>query len=137
MTSLATLYDPLSEQEFLRRRNQPFVRPGVSEIFDYTTRLAPPDEAAFQAWTQASGTQPTPDYDMRGFWQAMQRGDPRAVQAVDPNDQALHFPDWWKTPLHESFSNESKFAGPGAPQWIGDQLVAPNGAVIFDDRPKR
>jgi hypothetical protein len=78
------------------------------------------------------------DYDMRGFWQGLQRGDPRAKTGIDPNDQRLHFTDTWKTPYHESFSGESKFAAPGAPSWNDqDQLVAPGGRVMFDDRQGR
>ena len=97
-------------------------------------------EPMFRQWVAANKipfdpNDPNPDYDMRGFWAALQSGDPRASSAVDPNDQKLHYPDYWKTPYHETFSNESKFALPNAPSWNKlDQLIAPNGQVIFDDR---
>lgn len=72
---------------------------------------------------------------MRGFWQAMQQGDPRATSAVDPNDQRMHYPDYWKTPLHKTFSNESQWAPANAPRWTDDdKLVTPGGRVVFDDK---
>jgi hypothetical protein len=47
----------------------------------------------------------------------------------------MHFPDFWKTPLHQTFSNESQWAPPTAPQWTpNDQLAQPNGRVLFDER---
>lgn len=54
---------------------------------------------------------------------------------VNPNDSQLHYPDYYKTPLHSSFSSESQWAGPNAPSWINDsQLVAPNGRIMFDEQ---
>jgi hypothetical protein len=80
----------------------------------------------------------TADYDMRGFYRALMAKDPRATSAVNPNDQRMHFPDYWKTPYHESFSNESKWAKPGAPMWNAqDQLEAPSGRIVFDERKPR
>ena len=45
---------------------------------------------------------PTSDYDMRGFYQALQQGDPRGTE-LNPSDQRLHFCDAFKTPYHEEF----------------------------------
>jgi hypothetical protein len=65
-------------------------------------------------------------------------GDPLAKNAVDPNDGIMHFPDTWKTPYHETFSNDSQWALPSAPAWNDkDQLVAPNGGILFDDRNRQ
>jgi hypothetical protein len=96
---------------------------------------------AYRQWVQQNNvpTDPTStapqDYDMRGFWRGLQQGDPRAQSAVDPNDSRLHFPDYWKTPIHQTFSNESQWAPPDAPQWTpNDQLAKPNGQVVFDDK---
>lgn len=140
----SAMLDPFSASRFLRDRNQPFTAPGVSEL-NMTTQLAPADEAAFRQWVATNNAPFDPnrtvgqDYDMRGFWQGLQRGDPRARTGVDPNDQRLHFTDTWKTPYHESFSAESKFANPAtAPSWNArDQLIAPGGQLIFDDRQTR
>lgn len=73
---------------------------------------------------------------MRGYWRALMAGDPVAVRGYDPNDQKWHFPDVWKTPFHESFSAESKYAAPNAPKWQGNTLVTPAGVVVYEDKPK-
>lgn len=107
----------------------------------YNTPLSMLDEMAFRQWVQnnhvpfdPNSTAPQ-DYDMRGFYQGLQQGNPKALTAVNPNDHQLHFPDYWKTPIHQSFSNESQWAGPNAPSWNAqDQLVGPNGRIVFDER---
>lgn len=107
----------------------------------YNTNLGG-DEASFRSWVAANHipfdvNAPSSDYDMRGFWRAFQSGDPRAASAIDPNDQRMHFPDYWKTPSHATFSAESQWASPSAPQWTADErLVAPSGRVLFDDRKR-
>lgn len=107
---------------------------------DYTTRLNPQSEAQFRAWVAANKVPFDPsakinDYDMRGFWLALQSKDPAAVSAVNPYDKRIHYPDRWKTPYHETFSAESQWAQPGAPSWNKlDQLVMPSGEVVFDSR---
>ena len=111
----------------------------------YHTQLSPQDEKAFQVWLQlnnldkishtASGKPdpqylaPDNDYDMRGFWKAMRSGDPYAKRAVN-----LHFPDTYKTPYHHSFSRESEYALPDAPEWKGDQLYDPHGNKVWDEQ---
>jgi hypothetical protein len=47
----------------------------------------------------------------------------------------MHYPDYWKTPLHETFSADSQWAGPVAPMWNElDQLISPGGRILFDER---
>jgi hypothetical protein len=103
----------------------------------YQTQLSPDNEQAFRSWVsqnkipydmQWPPDQQMQDYDMRGFWQAQQAGDPQAVQAASNG----HFPDTWKTPYHESFSNLSQYATPSAPVWLGNQLFDNSGNMIFD-----
>lgn len=112
----------------------------------------------FRSWVQRNKVpfdpnQQRPDYDMRGFWAASQNpaiwGLLQGVGAVppdmapastriDPNDGKPHYPDFWKTPFHETFSGESQFAKPVAPMWNArDQLVSPGGRILFDDRARR
>jgi hypothetical protein len=104
----------------------------------YDTKLTASEEAAFRRWV-AQNDVPfdvnarETDYDMRGFWKAAQQGDERASTAVNANDGQIHFPDYWKTPLHRTFSNESKWATPDAPHWEGDRLIDKNGRVVFDE----
>lgn len=106
----------------------------------YNTPLGE-DEPKFQQWVHQNKVPfdvnaPVSDYDMRGFWKALKDGDPKAQSAVNQNDKKIHYPDYWKTPYHQSFSAESKFADPSkAPKWNEkDQLVAPNGSVVYDER---
>jgi len=127
---------PLSSLAAIFTQNQPFVRPVPST---YNTNLGSM-EPLFRSWVAKNKVPFNPDaqasdYDMRGFYQALMQGNPRAQSAVDPNDARLHFPDYWKTPMHQTFSNESQWAMPDAPQWNPtDQLVAPSGRILFDDR---
>lgn len=121
---------------------------GENAIFphQWQTKLTPEEEEAFLRSVATGGFGRIPakeiltipsDYDYRGFYRALQRGDPRAAQEVNPNDKELHFPDIWKTPLHESFSAESQYANPEtAPQWNEkDQLIDPqSGEIVFDEK---
>lgn len=114
---------------------------GRQPAASFNTPLNPLDEMAYRQWVQQNNVPTNPDatgpqdYDMRGFYQGLQQQNPKAQSAIDPNDTRLHFPDFWKTPTHETFSNESQWAPATAPAWQpDDKLVAPNGRVVFDDR---
>lgn len=108
---------------------------------DFNTRLDPGQEQFFRQWVGHNNVPFNPDatvpqdYDMRGFYQGLQQQNPKAISAVDPNDGRMHYPDFWKTPAHETFSNESQWAAPNAPGWnANDQLIGQGGRVMFDDR---
>lgn len=112
-------------------------QPGSS----YNTQLNPLEEMAYRQWVQQNNVPTDPqatspqDYDMRGFYQGLQQQNPRAQSAINPNDSQMHFPDYWKTPLHQSFSNESQWAPASAPSWNAqDQLVSQGGRVVYDER---
>jgi hypothetical protein len=129
---------PAPTPEQLAARNAPYVTAGAQPV------LTPPGvtEPGFQAWLAQNRVpydpSPTADYDMRGFFNTMRRGDSTAAAAIDPNDQRLHYPDTYKMPNHPSFSGESRWAGPVAPQWNAqDQLVSPGGRILFDDRAQQ
>ena len=100
------------------------------------TQLDPLQEMAFRQWLTLNSVPfnlaaPQTDYDMRGFYQATQQQNPIAKSAVDPSDNRMHYPDYWKNPSHQTFSAESQHAGPDAPQWINDtQLAAPSGQIV-------
>jgi hypothetical protein len=139
---MAFQYDPFNAPIF--SATKPSLNPmmaGRQPAESYNTALNPLDEFAYRQWVQqnrvptdTNSTAPQ-DYDMRGFYRGLQQGDPRARSAIDPNDSRLHFPDYWKTPLHQTFSNESQWAPPTAPQWTpNDQLANQSGRVVFDDR---
>jgi hypothetical protein len=105
----------------------------------YTTQLSPADETSFQKWTKDNQVpwqdEPRADYDMRGFYKGLVSGDPRAKQDLSQFDGKMHFPDTWKTPYHKTFSNESIYAPPDAPHWVGDRLIDKTGKVIADETP--
>lgn len=123
----------------------PYVAPGPTDVHQgaqgYNTKLEPLDEMSFRQWVKDKGVPFNPeaassDYDMRGYYRALQQGDPRAVPAgTNPNDGQMHYPDTWKTPTHKTFSAESQYADPNGPQWTGDdKLVSPGGRILRDER---
>lgn len=105
----------------------------------YQTPLNTKEQMKFYNWVEKNKVpydpSPQSDYDMAGFFKALQDGDPRALTAINPNDKQIHYPDYWKTPYHQTFSNESRYATNGAPAWNQqDQLVMPDGSIIYDER---
>ena len=113
---------------------------GRQPASSYNTQLNPLDEFAYRQWVQdnnvptnVNATTPQ-DYDMRGFYQGLQQQNPKAQSAIDPNDSRMHYPDFWKTPIHQTFSNESQWAPASAPQWTPNDQLASNGRVLFDDK---
>jgi hypothetical protein len=116
---------------------QPPFRPGQS----YDTPLDPLTEMQFRAWVKQNGVPFNPDasgpadYDMRGYFLGLQRGQPMARPSeVNPNDNRPHYTDYYKTPMHQTFSAESQWAGQDAPQWVNDrQLAAPSGRILHDE----
>lgn len=122
------------------QRNQKWIKPGASS---FNTTLTAPQESAFRDWLKSSNAPFDPeasksDYDMRGFYSALMGGDPVAKSSVNQNDNQIHYPDYWKTPYHQSFSNESQWATPDAPHWgDGDKLIDNTGNVVFDERAQQ
>jgi hypothetical protein len=118
------------------QRNQAY----VGKRGPYFTKLSPQEELAFMQWVQQNKVpfddSPTADYDMRGFYKGLLGRSPHAFTAANANDGKMHFSDFWKTPFHKSFSAESQFANPDiAPRWNDkNQLVLPDGTVVFDER---
>jgi len=122
--------DPLVSFKF----NQQYAKPG-----NYTTQLVPAEEQKFQQWVKQNKVPwtdtPIADYDMRGYFQALQQG--KVKQTLNKWDQRMHFPDTWKTPYDATFSNESKYALPNAPHWEKDKLVDAKGNVLVDETPAK
>lgn len=108
----------------------------------FNTALDPLTEFQFRNWVQQNNVpfdvnaQGPTDYDMRGYYRGMTQGNPQAVPTeINQNDGKPHYTDYYKTPLHQSFSDASQWAGPSAPQWVNDhQLAAQNGRVLFDEK---
>jgi len=119
-------------------RNRLYSQP-APVMSGYLTKLDPLQELAFQQWVKENkipfDPTPTADYDMRGYYKSIQGMNKLAQASINANDGQIHFPDTFKTPYHESFSAESKFAAPGAPTWNDlDQLVTPNAKIVYDER---
>lgn len=110
-----------------------------SQGFD--TKLDPIRELMFRQWVSDNkvpfnpNAQGPTDYDMRGYYQGLQNGNPMARPTeINPNDNNPHYTDYYKTPLHQSFSSGSQWAGPNAPQWINDhQLASQSGRILLDE----
>jgi hypothetical protein len=141
---MAELWDAImgspnpSPQQTFAGNQQYAATPGRT---DYNTALPQLDEFAFRQWVANNRVPFNPDskgaqdYDMRGFWRGLMQENPHATSGTNPNDQQMHYSDYWKTPYHRSFSNESQYAAPNAPQWINDaQLASPGGRILFDER---
>lgn len=79
----------------------------------FNTNLSPAEEVAFQAWTAAESarrkrdvTRDLENYDLRGYWKGVGRGD---------NASQGHMTDTFKKPNHPTFSDESQYHGAPAP----------------------
>jgi len=137
--------EEMSEAEYAKYRQGLYSRNSRWSTWDgsITTFKTDKEEEQYQKWLKENKVNidpndPYPDYDMRGFYKALQEKDPKAMTAIDPHDKQLHYPDYWKTPFHETFSNESKWANPKtAPSWNKqDQLVTPQGQILFSPQNK-
>jgi hypothetical protein len=113
--------------------------------YNFTTTLQPQEELKFRSWLDANkNTGPLKyynpndaysDYDMRGYWKETQG---KIQNNIDPYDKQMHFPDTYKTPYHETFSRESKYATKDAPYWDSqDRLVDKKGNVLFDPKNRK
>jgi hypothetical protein len=125
-------------REDLLKRNMAYAQ---ADWQKQMTKLPPAQEKAFMDWVKANkvpfnAADKYPDYDMRGYYLSTLT-DPKGAKAgINPVTQSLHYPDTYKTPYHESFSSESKWARPGAPSWKDNKLVTPSGKVVFEDKPE-
>ena len=111
-------------------RNSKWAKP----LDSYMTPLSPEKEQQFSQWAIQNQKRigssdvvnnPMGDYDYRGWWLANQN-------KTAPNG---HFEDTYKTPYHETFSNESQYANPElAPQWKQSgkkwQLISNDGTIL-------
>lgn len=108
-------------------RNAQFAQPGP-----YETQLDPIQQLQFAHWAMQNQVPITPNYDMRGFFQALMQG--QANTGIDQFDHRLHYSDIGKRPQHETFSNESMYARPNAPHWVDNKrLLDEKGKLIFED----
>lgn len=104
----------------------------------YQTNLDPAQQMQFADWASKNNVpvdlSNKSDYDMPGFFKSMQAGG-EASPSVSELDSQPHFTDKYKTPEHETFSNESKYAGPDASHWEGNALKSPEGELTGLELP--
>lgn len=121
-------------------RNRPYTDPKWGGNFQTQIPLA--QMVAYLSWLkQAAPWVVNPetgrDYDYAGFWLAQQAGYPMAQTTTNPFLNETHFPDYWKTPFHATFSNESRYAKPNAPHWEEDRLTDSKGKTLFTESKHR
>ena len=126
-------------RENLLKRNRAYSQPDWQKQL---TQLPVDKEKAFLDWVKANkvpfnAADKYPDYDMRGYYLSTLTNPQAAKAGINPATQSLHYPDTYKTPYHESFSAESKWATKGAPTWKENKLVTPSGEVVFEDKPEK
>jgi hypothetical protein len=75
------------------------------------SELPPAEEQKFQNWLKANPHVPDdPDYDTRGFYKALKKGDPRARATVGP-DKRIVLPETWRMPGPPT-SKQTRWATP-------------------------
>lgn len=125
-----------SKDYYRRPGDSSYTKPG-----SYTTKLDPVREGQFQQWVKTNKVpwkdDPKADYDMRGYFLDHVIGGKGQGTAVSKFDDKQHFPDTYKTPYHATFSEESKYALPGAPHWEEDRLIDRHGNVVADETPQQ
>lgn len=126
--------------------NKAWSKPGP-----YATKLVPQEETEFRKWAAlnpksvkgevgpAPNFDPLPmaDYDVRGHFHASKVGDPAATLTPNKWDGKIHGNDKFKTPYNGGFSNESMYALPKAPRWVGDKLMTADGKLVTDETPRK
>lgn len=89
----------------------------------YNTKLSPEEESRFQEWAQKNNrTGDVYDYDLRGAWQELQRGDMT-------EDARGHLGDKYKKPNHPTFSDQSKYNG--AEGVVGGTWSEQDGKIVY------
>jgi hypothetical protein len=94
------------------------ISPDFNEVIvpkqSFDTPLSGDQEAAFQGWKRKFAPNDSgEDYDLRGAFKAGVTSDPATG----------HWPDTFKKPNHPTFSDESQYAGSGAPgSWKGGKF---------------
>jgi hypothetical protein len=125
--------------------NKTWSKPGP-----YATKLEPQEEAEFRKWASSNPKSvsgevgpapnfdplPMADYDVRAHFHAAKKGDPAATLVPNKWDGKIHGNDKFKTPYNGGFSNESMYALPNAPRWIGNRLMTHDGKLVTDETPR-
>lgn len=106
----------------------------------YHTRLTSDEQQQFTKWVLKNGAPydntKYSDYDMPGFWKALTDPNDAEHAIAQANqseyDKTMHYPDYWKTPYHDTMSTESKYATGLEPSWFGNRLIDQGGWIQAD-----
>jgi hypothetical protein len=126
--------------------NKAWSKPGP-----YAAKLTPQEETEFRKWAAANpqsvrgevgpapnfDSLPMADYDVRAHFHAAKIGDPAATLVPNKWDGKIHGNDKFKTPYNGGFSNESMYALPNAPRWVGNRLMTADGKLVTDETPRK
>jgi hypothetical protein len=126
--------------------NKSWSKPGP-----YATKLTPQEEVEFRKWAASNPNSvrgevgpapnydslPMADYDVRGHFHAAKTGDPSATLVPNKWDGKIHGNNKFKTPYNGGFSNESMYATPKAPRWVGNKLMTHDGKLVTDETPRK
>lgn len=103
----------------------------------YQTDLSTPEVFEFAHWVNKNqipvDVGSKSDYDMPGYFKSEKAG--QSSSEINEIDNQRHFPDTFKTPYHNSFSGESKYADENAPHWDGTLLKSPENEVEAIELP--
>jgi len=84
-----------------------------------TTELPPHLEKMYKGWVLQNRIPESNDYDMRGFFMDLIKGDRDAQTGINPSDMQMHFTDKFKLPNHPAFSGESRYSRTTQdPRWV-------------------
>lgn len=98
----------------------------------YQTNLTPEESFRFADWAASNNVpvdlSPKSDYDMSGYFKSLS-GSPNPGSSISEIDNKPHFTDKFKTPFHQTFSNESQYSTGNDPHWEGNSLRDENGEL--------
>lgn len=118
----------------------------------FATTLTPEEEQGFANFAKQTRNLPDVGYDLKGLYKEANdknlindilQGKNTELAGMNPGTQSFHYTDKYKTPFHESFSRESQYATPEAPQWLenpnqqGFQLVDKQGNILIDESQQK
>lgn len=105
---------------------------GLEQRDPYSTTLTPEENVRYQKWklTLPENLRYEGDYDLAGLW--------KENPSVKPSAN-MHFPDKYKKPNHQTFSDESIYFNPQTKKFAGKWIETNNSWIYepYDPRVKK